>query len=397
METMTKYSDVVYLDHQATTPVDSRVLTAMEPFFGDFFQNPHTDSYRSAVEVRQVVEAARVKIARAIGARHASSVVFTGSATEANNLAIRGVASAARKGRNKILTLATEHKAVLEPARAMGGLGFDVLFLKVQPSGIVDLDVLRKYVDSRTLLLSAMMVNNETGVIQPIKEIAQICHEKGVVVHSDCAQTLAKISVNVSELDLDLATFSAHKAYGPKGIGCLYVRRRPKIPIKPIIFGGGQEGGLRSGTLPVPLCVGFGVAAEIAGKEVVQDAKRINELTSMLFQGIRRIKPDVVLNGDLERRAPGCLNVIFPGYRSESFLQALPQIAASTGSACTATETKPSHVLRALGLSKEQANSSIRFGIGRGTTREGISKTLDAIDAAINSGLKNQLEVNNQL
>ena len=388
METMTKYSDVVYLDHQATTPVDSRVFAAMEPFFKDFFQNPHTDNYRSAVEVREVVEKARIQIARATGARHASSIVFTGSATEANNLAIQGVASAARKGRNKILTLATEHKAVLEPARAMSGAGFEILVLKVRPNGIVDLDVLRKYIDSSTLLLSVMMVNNETGVIQPIKEITQICHEHGVIVHSDCAQTLGKVSVNVSELDLDLATFSAHKAYGPKGIGCLYMRRRPKISIKPVIFGGGQEGGLRSGTLPVPLCVGFGVAAEIAGKEVVQDTKRINELTSILFQGIKKIKPDAVLNGDSEQRAPGCLNVIFPGYRSESFLQAIPQVAASTGSACAATETKPSHVLRALGLSKEQANSSIRFGIGRGTTKVEILKTLDVMGAVINSDLK---------
>ena len=380
----------VYLDHQATTPVDSRVLAAMKPFFRDFFENPHTDNYHSAVQVREAVEKARIQIAQAIGSRSAASVVFTGSATEANNLAICGTAAAARRGRNRIVTLATEHKAVLEPVKAMAEAGFEVSILKVQRNGIVDLDVVRKSVDSRTLLLSAMMVNNETGVIQQIKEIAGICHEKGVIVHSDCAQTLGKVPVNVSELDLDLATFSAHKAYGPKGIGCLYVRQRPKVRIKPIILGGGQEGGLRSGTLPVPLCVGFGTAAKIAIEQTDQDMKRVAKLTDMLFHGIRKIKPDVRLNGDREKRAPGCLNIMFPGYRSDSLLQAIPQIAASTGSACAATETKPSHVLRALSLSKEQANSSVRFGIGRGTTRKEILETLDAIETAIKSRLKNR-------
>ena len=377
---------VVYLDHQATTPVDPRVLATMQPFFKDLFHNPHTDNYRDGVEARQAVEAARVQIARAICARRAFSIVFTGSATEANNLAIRGVASAAKKGRNKILTLTTEHKAVLEPAKAMAKAGFKVSILKVQRNGIIDLDVVRRNVDSRTLLLSVMQVNNETGVIQPVREIAEICREHGVLVHSDCAQTLGKIPVNVAELGLDLATFSAHKAYGPKGVGCLYVRQRPKVHIKPVIFGGGQEGGLRSGTLPVPLCVGFGVAAEMASRQVVQDAKRIDELASMLFRGLSKIKPDVMLNGDSEQRAPGCLNIIFPGYRSDSLLRAIPQIAASTGSACAATEMKPSHVLRAMGLSNEQANSSIRFGVGRGTTKTEIKKALDAMRIAISSG-----------
>lgn len=386
---MNKLSDIVYLDHQATTPVDSRVLAAMEPFFKSFFHNPHTDNYRPAVEARQAVETARVQIARTIGASRPSSVVFTGSATEANNLAIRGIASAARKGRDKILTLATEHKAVLEPVKAMTAVGFKVSVLKVPRNGIVDLDIVRRHIDSRTLLLSVMLVNNETGVIQPVKEIAQICHDKGVILHSDCAQTLAKVPVNVSKLDLDLATFSAHKAYGPKGIGCLYVRQRPKVRIKPVILGGGQEGGLRSGTLPVPLCVGFGTAVEIASGQLIQDTKRIRELTSLLFRGIKEIKPDVVLNGDFEQRAPGCLNLIFPGYRSDSLLRAIPQIAASTGSACAATEMKPSHVLRAMGLSKEQANSSIRFGIGRGTTKTEIEKALYVMRKAMNSSPAN--------
>ena len=259
---MKKSSNVVYLDHQATTPIDSRVLMAMKPFFKDFFENPHTDSYRSAIAVREAVETARIQVARAIGSRSATSIVFTGSATEANNLAIHGIASAARKGRNRIVTLATEHKAVLEPVKAMSDAGFEVIVLKVSRNGIIDLDIVRKAIDSRTLLLSVMLVNNETGVIQPVKEINEICHRQGVLVHSDCAQVLGKIPVNVSELDLDLATFSAHKAYGPKGIGCLYIRQRPRVRIKPIILGGGQEGGLRSGTLPVPLCIGFGVAAK---------------------------------------------------------------------------------------------------------------------------------------
>ena len=385
---MKKSLKTVYLDHQATTPVDSRVLAAMKPFFRDFFENPHTDNYHSAVQVREAVERARIQIAQAIGSRSAASVVFTGSATEANNLAICGTAAAARRGRNRIVTLATEHKAVLEPVKAMAEAGFEVSILKVQRNGIVDLDVVRKAVDSRTLLLSAMMVNNETGVIQQIREIAGICHEQGVIVHSDCAQTLGKIPVDVSKLDLDLATFSAHKAYGPKGIGCLYVRLRPKVRINPIILGGGQEGGLRSGTLPVPLCVGFGAAAKIAGEQTDKDMEKIKKLTDMLFRGIRKIKPDVRLNGDSEERAPGCLNILFPGYRSDSLLRAIPHVAASTGSACAATEIKPSHVLRALGLSKEQANSSIRFGIGRGTTKTEILKTLDALNTVIDSRLE---------
>lgn len=381
--------ETVYLDHQATTPVDSRVLAAMKPFFRDLFENPHTDSYRSAVKAREAVEKARMQIAHAIGSRSVAAVVFTGSATEANNLAICGTASVAKRGRNRIVTLATEHKAVLEPVRAMAKAGFEVSILKVQRNGIVDLNVVRKAIDSRTFLLSAMMVNNETGVIQQIKEIAGICHEQGVIFHSDCAQTLGKISVDVSELDLDLATFSAHKAYGPKGIGCLYVRQRPRVRIKPVILGGGQEGGLRSGTLPVPLCVGFGVAAKIASERTDKDMEKITKLTDMLFHGIRKIKPDVMLNGDPEKRAPGCLNIMFPGYRSDSLLQAIPQIAASTGSACAATETNPSHVLRALGLSKDQANSSVRFGLGRWTTRKEILRTLEAIGVAINSKQKN--------
>ena len=385
---MKKRSKIVYLDHQATTPVDSRVLASMRPFFRDFFENPHTDNYRSAVQVREVVEKARIQIAQAIGSRSAAAVVFTGSATESNNLAIRGTTAAAKRGRNRIVTLATEHKAVLEPIKAMAKAGFEVSILKVQRNGIVDLDVVRKAIDSRTLLLSAMMVNNETGVIQQIKEIAKMCHEHGVIVHSDCAQALGKIPVDVSELDLDLATFSAHKAYGPKGIGCLYIRQRPRVQIKPIILGGGQEGGLRSGTLPVPLCVGFGVAAEIANERIGKDMEKTAKLTDILFCGIRKIKPDATLNGDPEKRAPGCLNVVFPGYRSDSLLRTIPHVAASTGSACAATETRPSHVLSALGLSKEQANSSIRFGLGRGTTRKEILRALVAIDSAINSGLK---------
>lgn len=384
----TKRSKVVYLDHQATTPVDPRVLAEMKPFFRDFFENPHTDNYRSAVEAREAVEKARIQVAHAVGSRSAASIIFTGSATEANNLAIRGTASAAKKGRDKIVTLATEHKSVLEPVKAMADNGFEISVLKVRRNGLVDLDVVRKAVDSRTLLLSVMLVNNETGVIQQIKKIAEICHKHGVIVHSDCAQALGKIPVDVSELDLDLATFSAHKAYGPKGVGCLYVRQRPKVRIKPIILGGGQEGGLRSGTLPVPLCVGFGVAAKIAGEQIARDMEKIAKLAHELFHGIKKIKPDVVLNGDSEQRAPGCLNIMFPGYRSDSLLNAIPQIAASTGSACAATETKPSHVLRALGLSKEQANSSVRFGIGRGTTRKEISKTLDSMNTTIKGELQ---------
>lgn len=379
---------VVYLDHQATTPVDPRVLAEMKPFFRDFFENPHTDNYRSAVEAREAVEKARIQIAQAVGSRSAASIIFTGSATEANNLAIGGTASAAKKGRDKIVTLATEHKSVLEPVKAMADKGFEVSVLKVQRNGLVDLDVVRKAVDSRTLLFSVMLVNNETGVIQQIKKIAEICHKHGIMVHSDCAQALGKIPVNVSELDLDLATFSAHKAYGPKGVGCLYVRQRPKVRIKPIILGGGQEGGLRSGTLPVPLCVGFGVAAKITGERTARDMKKIAKLAHELFRGIKKIKPDVVLNGDSEQRAPGCLNIMFPGYRSDSLLRAIPQIAASTGSACAATETKPSHVLRALGLSKEQANSSVRFGVGRGTTRKEISKALDSMNTTIKGELQ---------
>ena len=336
----------------------------------DLYGNPHTTSHLAGVKAARAVTAARRQVGRAIGG-DARRVVFTSGATEANNIALLGVARAS-VGRRKVVTLAAEHSSVLEPALALQEEGFKVEVLPVGGDGVVDLDVLDRAVDEDTVIVSVMHVNNETGVIQPIAEIGALCHRVGAVLHSDCAQSLGRLPVDVSELGADLLTLSGHKCYGPKGIGALYVGGKPKIAVRPLYFGGGQEGGLRPGTLPVPLCVGFGEACRIAAEDTEADAERTDRFARQLLDAILEACPDACLNGSGNRRAPGAFNVHFPGSAGDELLNAFEGIQVSSGSACASSVVEPSGVLTAYGLTPEQADASLRFCVGRFTTEDDI-------------------------
>lgn len=359
----------IYLDHQASTPVDPRVKAAMQRHEG-LYGNPHTTSHLAGIEAGRAIDTARRHIARAIGG-DARRVVFTSGATEANNLAILGVARGSTDRRG-IVTVRTEHSSVLEPTQALGEMGFDVETLAVQSDGLVDLDVVERAVNERTLLVSVMHVNNETGVIQPLPAIAAICERAGALMHSDCAQSLGRLPLNVRSLGADLLTLSAHKCYGPKGIGALYLGSRARNRIRPITLGGGQEGGLRPGTLPVPLCIGFGEACRAAATDVHADAERMGCMAEELLRAILDAFPGAQLNGSKWKRAPGAFNVRFPGASRDELLDAFEGIQASSGSACASAVTEPSPVLVAYGLSSSEADRSLRFSVGRFTTREEI-------------------------
>ena len=354
----------VYLDHQASTPLDHRVKSAMERC-DKLYGNPHTTSHLSGIEAGRAVEVARRQVAKCIGG-NPRRIVFTSGATEANNLAIFGVARTV-VGRRRILVLASEHSSVIEPTLALREEGFEVVLLPVGSDGIVDLPAVERSVDGRTALVSAMHVNNETGVVQPIAEIAEICHRQGALVHSDCAQSIGRMRVDVQDLGADLLTFSAHKCYGPKGIGALYVGGSRKITLKPLFFGGGQEGGLRPGTLPVPLCVGFGEACRISSEEVDGDRERMESLADELLQTILTACPEAKLNGSSANRAPGAFNICFPGAAADELLSAFDGIHVSSGSACASAAIEPSRVLLAYGLTIAEADSSLRFCVGRFT------------------------------
>ena len=354
----------VYLDHQASTPLDPRVKAVMERH-ESLYANPHTTSHLAGIEAGRAVDTARRNVARAIGG-DARRVVFTSGATEANNLALFGVARAAVK-RRKILVISSEHSSVLEPAFALKDEGFDIQFLPVDGDGIVDLDFLERAVDECTLMVSAMHVNNETGVVQPVTEIAKICHYHGALLHSDCAQSLGRLPVRVAALGPDLITLSGHKCYGPKGIGALYISAHRKVPIKPICHGGGQQGGLRPGTLPVSLCVGFGEACRIAALDVDADGERMERLGAELLEAILQTCPAARLNGSLLQRVPGAFNVCFPGAVGDELLSAFDGIYVSSGSACESDVVEPSRVLLTYGLSESEADASLRFCVGRFT------------------------------
>ena len=368
----------VYLDNQATTPVDPRVAEAMGPYLTECFGNAHADTHRSGLEARKAVEDARRKLASAINAS-AKDVVFTSGATESNNLAILGVAKAASRNRNQIVTQATEHRSVLATTASLRERGFEIVTVGVDRDGIVDTEELAKVIGKTTLLVSVMLVNNETGVIQPIKEVSTICSRSGALLHSDCAQALGRIPVDVKSLGIDLASFSAHKVYGPKGIGALYIRRRRGASIEPISFGGGQEGGLRPGTLPVPLCVGFGEAARIAKAEQVLNMKEAVRLENRLWDGIQKAAPIAKRNGHPTCRAPGCMSIEFVGYRADALIDAWPDVEVAKGSACDASKTRASHVLRSMRMSTAQADSSIRMSIGRFTSQEDVDKAIAVV------------------
>ena len=371
----------VYLDYQATTPVDPRVFEAMRPYFSEMFGNPHSVDHVYGREVEEAVEKAREHVAALIGAE-AREIVFTSGATESNNLAIKGAARFLKDRRNHVVTVATEHKCVLESVSDLEREGISSTVLPVKPDGLLDLDVLKQALTDNTALLSVMAVNNEIGVIQPLAEIGAICREHGVLFHTDAAQGAGKIPLDVAEMNIDLMSFSGHKIYGPKGIGALYVRRRPRVRLEPLFSGGGQERGLRSGTLPAPLCIGLGAACAIAKEEMANEATRIDFQARRLSWALGVSLP-VQLNGHPNQRIPGNLNYRFDGIDAGDLLEAVAaDVAASTGSACTSAEVEPSYVLRALGLSDEQAASSIRFGLGRFTTDAEIDRAASALITA---------------
>ena len=368
----------VYLDHQATTPADPRVVAAMAPYWSDCFGNPHANTYSRGLTSRRAVEAGRRKLAAAVRAS-ARDVVFTSGATEANNLAILGTAHAAAKSKQRIITQATEHSSVLEPIAEAARQGFDVVTVGVHRDGLVKLDELAAALDRSTLLVSVMLVNNETGVLQPVGKIVELCQRVGARVHTDCAQALGKVSVDVGALGVDMASFSSHKAYGPKGIGALFVRRLRTAKIRPITFGGGQEGGLRPGTIPVPLCVGFGEAAQIASHELRDSNERVALLEARLWRGIRQAAPKVQRNGSTDNRAPGSLSLRIPGTSADALIDSLAGIDIAKGSACEATKTRGSHVLRAMGIPTTHAAETIRLSIGRFTSKDEIDRVISAM------------------
>jgi cysteine desulfurase len=374
--------EAIYLDYQATTPADPRVVEAMKPYWSGVYGNPHSADHAFGWQADAAVEAARTEIARLIGA-DSDEIVFTSGATEANNLAILGIARAAPPPRRRIVISAIEHKCVLAAARAATEEGGEVTIVPVGSDGIIDVEAISAAIDERVSLVSVMTVNNEIGTIQPIEEIGELCQSRGIVFHTDAAQALSFLKINVNKFNVDLMSLSAHKVYGPKGIGALYVRRDSRIRPKPIIHGGGQEHGLRSGTLPTPLCVGFGEACRIISMEGGSMDTNLSDLRDYFLRGLLEIVPGIRVNGTMSARHPGNINVVLPGLEAEVVLNSLqPHVAASTGSACTSGQPEPSHVLRAIGLSNSEAEGSIRFSLGRFTTSSQLDVALALVRIA---------------
>lgn len=373
----------IYMDYQASTPLDPRALAAMMPFLTGGFGNPHAVDHGYGWEADGAIAQARSQVATLIGA-DADEIIFTSGATEANNLALLGTASAAPPDRRRIIVSAIEHKCVLAAGRALAGRGYEVVTIPVSPQGLIDLDALGAAIDSRTALVSVMAVNNEIGTVQPMQEIAALCRAAGTLFHSDCAQGIAALEVDVSRWGVDLLSLSAHKAYGPKGIGALYVCREARPRLRPIMYGGGQEEGLRPGTLPTALCVGFGAACTILKQERETENQRIGGLRDRLLEGLKLLTPSFCVNGTMAGRHPGNLNLRFPGAEAEMVLGAArPALAAATSAACTSGTPEPSHVLRALGLSADAAHESIRLSIGRFTTEQEVDEAAHILASAV--------------
>jgi cysteine desulfurase len=376
----------VYLDYQATTPTDPRVVAAMLPYFTEKFGNPHSTSHRLGREAAEAVEQARGEVAALIGADQ-REIVFTSGATESNNAALKGalrfLRDERRANKDHIVTVATEHKCVLETCRQLEREGFSLTILPVGDDGLLDLDGLAAAIGPRTALASVMAVNNEIGVIQPLARIGALCRSRGVLFHSDAAQAVGKVPLDVDSMQIDLLSVSGHKLYGPKGVGALYVRRRPRVRLAPLIDGGGQERGFRSGTLPTPLCVGLGRACAIAQAEMAAETAAIAALRRRFLAGLRSRIPGIRLNGSAEHRVAGNLNLALAGVDGDTLLEACPAVAASTGSACSSASVEPSYVLRALGLDEATARSSLRLCVGRFTTEAEIDFAVDALAAAV--------------
>ena len=371
----------IFLDYQSTTRTDTRVLDEMLPYFSEF-GNPHSRSHSFGWVAEEAVENARQKVAQVINA-NSKDIIFTSGATESNNMAIKGCVEFYRRNKNHVITVATEHKCVLDSCRHLEDGGVKVTYLPVSSDGIIDLNDLENAITEKTILVSVMAVNNEIGVIQPIKEIGKICKKYGVFFHTDAAQGYGKIPIDVDEMNISLLSISGHKIYGPMGIGALYVRRRPRVRINALIHGGGQERGMRSGTLPTPLIVGLGKAAEICLEEMDYERRMILDLQSLFLMKIRDKLDDIIVNGHLERRWPGNLNISFPCVEGESIIMAIKELAVSSGSACTSASLEPSYVLRALGVSEDLAHSSIRFGFGRFTAKNEVIFAADLIASKI--------------
>ena len=371
----------IYLDYSATTPVDPRVAEKMIPYLVEHFGNPASRSHAYGWEAEKAVEDARAEVAALVNA-DPREIIWTSGATESDNLAIKGAAQF-YKGKGKhVITVKTEHKAVLDTCRELERVGFEVTYLDVLENGLIDLDVLKAAIRPDTILVSVMFVNNEIGVVQPIAEIGELCREKGVVFHVDAAQATGKVAIDLRELKVDLMSFSAHKTYGPKGIGALYVRRKPRVRLEAQMHGGGHERGLRSGTLATHQIVGMGEAFRIAREEMAAENQRIRALRDRLLEGLSGIEATYV-NGDLEHRVPHNLNISFAYVEGESLIMAIKDVAVSSGSACTSASLEPSYVLRALGRNDELAHSSIRFTIGRFTTEDEIDYTIDLLHRKI--------------
>ena len=368
----------VYLDHHATTPLDPRVLDAMLPYFTERFGNPHSAQHAYGWAAAEAVERARTEVAALIGALP-EEIVFTSGATEANNLAIRGTAAVAGD-RHHVVTCATEHPCVLETCRALRRDGFELTVLPVRHDGLLELNRVRAALRPDTALTSIMTANHEIGVVQPIADIARLCRERDVRLHTDAAQAAGRLPLDVNALGVDLISLSAHKLCGPKGVGALYVRRG--LRLAPLLAGGGQERGLRPGTLPTPLCVGFGAACALAQQELTAEAARLRALRDRLLEGLRQALPDVRLNGAAAPRLPNNLNVCLPGIDAEDLLAEVPELALATGAACASANQQPSPVLRALGLADEDIQGSIRIGLGRTTTAAEVDFALERLLAA---------------
>ncbi|MHA1564711.1 MAG: cysteine desulfurase family protein [Alphaproteobacteria bacterium] len=368
----------VYLDHQATTPVDPRVLDAMLPYFSERFGNPHS-KHAFGSEAADGVSAARAQVAACIGASP-REIVFTSGATESNNLVIKGVTDFHRnRGGDHLIVAATEHKCVLESARAAAVAGTRVSILPVQSNGLIDLADLEAAIEDNTALVSIMAVNNEIGVIQPIAEIGRLCRRHKVLFHTDAAQAIGKIPIDVEAMNIDLLSISGHKIYGPMGIGAAYIRRRPRARLAAQISGGGQERGMRSGTLPVALCVGLGLACELAAAELATEGKRLAILRERFHGRLLAAVSDAVLHGDAQHRIAANLNLGFQGVDAQAIVEQLDDVALSTGSACTAASVEPSYVLRALGVDDAIARASVRIGLGRFTTEAEVDFAADRL------------------
>ena len=369
----------IYMDNHATTPMDPRVFQAMTPYFTEHFGNAASRNHSFGWRAEEAVEKARKQIADLIGAS-SKEIIFTSGATESDNLAIKGVAEMYAEKGNHIITVATEHKAVLDTSKHFEKRGCRVTYLPVLQSGLIDLDMLREAITDKTILVSVMWANNEIGVIQPIAEIGRICRERGVLFHSDAVQAIGKVPVSVIRDNIDILSITAHKLYGPKGVGALYVRRKnPRVQLTAQMDGGGHERGMRSGTLNVPGIAGLGEACEIAGREMDQEAARLKRLRDKLAGRFTAELDEVYINGTMESRLPGNLNISFAYVEGESLLMGINDIAVSSGSACTSATLEPSYVLKALGAADEIAHSSIRFGLGRFNTEEEVDYAGDKV------------------